>query len=393
MKKDFPLLTNIDIAYLDNASTTQKPKQVIQAIVDFYENSNANVHRGIYNLSQKASLMYAEAHETVAKFIGANEDEIIFTKGTTDSINILAQSLKKTLKEGDEIVISEMEHHSNIIPWQQVAKEVGARLKYIPITDKFELDMDKAKKLINKKTKIVSVVHMSNTLGTINPIKELTELAHKFGAVIIIDGAQSVPHMPIDVRDLDCDFLAFSGHKMVGPTGIGVLYGKRARLEKLDPSVFGGGMIKEVTKEAATWADLPEKFEAGTPAIAQAIGLAEAIRYLENIGMKKVFVHGQKLTKYAQEQLSKIEGIEIFGPEENRGSMIAFNVKGIHPHDVSEILNQKGVAVRAGNHCTMPLHNRFELQGSTRASFYIYNTEEDIDRLAKGIRTAKEILK
>ena len=393
MKKDFPLLTNIDIAYLDNASTTQKPKQVIQAIVDFYENSNANVHRGIYNLSQKASLMYAEAHETVAKFIGANEDEIIFTKGTTDSINILAQSLKKTLKEGDEIVISEMEHHSNIIPWQQVAKEVGARLKYIPITDKFELDMDKAKKLINKKTKIVSVVHMSNTLGTINPIKELTELAHKFGAVIIIDGAQSVPHMPIDVRGLDCDFLAFSGHKMVGPTGIGVLYGKRARLEKLDPSVFGGGMIKEVTKEAATWADLPEKFEAGTPAIAQAIGLAEAIRYLENIGMKKVFVHGQKLTKYAQEQLSQIEGIEIFGPEENRGSMIAFNVKGIHPHDVSEILNQKGVAVRAGNHCTMPLHNRFELQGSTRASFYIYNTEEDIDRLAKGIRTAKEILK
>jgi cysteine desulfurase / selenocysteine lyase len=392
MKEDFPILKNTSVIYLDNSATSQKPKQVIESITNYYENYNSNVHRGIHNLSQKATLAYEEAHEKVGKFINADSDEIIFTKGTTHSINILAQSLKQELQEGDEIVLSIMEHHSNIVPWQQIAKEKGAIVKFIPVVPgEFTLDLEKAKELISSKTKIVSIVHVSNTLGTINPINKIRQLAKD--AYLVVDSAQSVPHMKVDVRDLDCDFLAFSGHKMLAPTGIGVLYGKRKHLLKISPGEFGGGMISEVHINKSTWADIPEKFEAGTPNISGAIALAKAIEYLENIGMEKVHSICMKLTNYALEELSKIEGIDIFGPNTNRGPVISFILKGVHPHDVSEILNRDNIAVRAGNHCTMPLHDWYMVDGTTRASFYLYNTKEDVDALIKGIHKVKEIFK
>jgi cysteine desulfurase / selenocysteine lyase len=407
MKEDFPILNDGKLVYLDNSATTQKPKVVIEVIQKFYTESNANVHRGIHKLSMKATLEYQKAHEVVAKFIGASQREIIFTSGTTQSLNMLARSLGRDLQPGDEILLTEMEHHSNIVPWQEIAKEKGCVVKYIPVKN-YVLDLACAEKLISSKTKILAVTHMSNVLGTINPVKKLAKMVHKVNGVIVVDGAQSVPHFKIDVKDLDCDFLAFSGHKMCGPTGIGVLYGKTELLSKLNPSSFGGGMINEVTLEKSTWADIPERFEPGTPNIAGAIGLMAAVNYLEKIGMDKVWRDSEELTTYALEKLSSVEGIELIGPavgglsvggpavdgsSGSRGGVISFVVKGMHPHDVSEILDRDNIAVRAGHHCAMPLMEKLGLSGTTRASFYVYNTKQDVDALIQalvGLRTFNE---
>jgi len=390
-KTDFPILKN-NLIYLDNSSTTQKPAKVIEAIKKYYQEENANVHRGIYKLAQKATVLYEKAHEVVAKFIGAEFEEIIFTKGTTEGLNLLAYSLGKNLKEGDEIVLSEMEHHSNLVPWQQIAKEKGAVLKFIPITKDYLLDMDKAKELISNKTKIVSIAHMSNVLGTINPVKEIAELAHKVGAVMVVDAAQSVPHMSVNVNELNCDFLVFSGHKMCAPTGIGVFYGRKELLETMSPFLYGGDMIREVSFTQASWNDLPWKFEAGTPNMAGAAGLLAAIEYLQEIGMENIAAHGQNLTRYALEKLSAIHGLTIVGSinTENRGPVISFNIEGMHPHDLSEMLDKENIAVRGGFHCAMPLFSKLELDGSIRASFYIYNTKEDIDKLVEVVQSITE---
>ncbi len=385
LQSDFPILSNL--IYLDSSSTTQKPKAVIDAIKKFYEEDNANVHRGVYKLSLKATLAYEKAHEIVAKFIGARFEEVIFTKGTTESLNLLAYSLGKNLQAGDEIVLTEMEHHSNLVPWQQLAKEKSLKLKFIPLTSDFQLDLRKAQELITSKTKIVSVTHVSNVLGTINPVKEIAALAHEAGAVMIVDAAQSVPHLPLKVKELDCDFLAFSGHKMCGPTGIGVLYGKNELLEKMDPFLYGGDMIKEVTFERSTWNDLPWKFEAGTPNIAGAVGLAAAVEYLQSIGMENIQQQEQELTMYALQQLSTIPSLKLLGPSsaKERGAVFSFTVDGIHPHDASELLDKVNICVRGGHHCAMPLHEKLGLGGSVRASLYFYNTREDIDLLVEAL--------
>ncbi len=384
-KSDFPILKNI--IYLDNSSTTQKPKPVIDALTKYYQEDNANVHRGVYKLSLKATMAYEHAHEIVAKFIGAKFEEIIFTKGTTESLNLLAYSLGKRLKAGDEIVLTEMEHHANLVPWQQLAKEKNLVLKFIPITADFRLDMNKARELITTKTKIVSVTHVSNVFGTINPVQEIAKLAHQAGAVMIIDAAQSVPHMPINVTELNCDFLAFSGHKMCGPTGIGVLYGKRELLEKMNPFLYGGDMIKEVTFERSTWNDLPWKFEAGTPHIAGAVGLAAAIEYLQKMGMENIWQHEQELIQYTIQKIKDISGIRLLGPDtaENRGAVFSFVLEHVHPHDVSELLDKANICVRGGHHCAMPLHEKLNVSGSTRASLYFYNTKEDLDQLLNAL--------
>ncbi len=385
LKSDFPILKNI--IYIDNSSTTQKPQQVIDAIIKYYEEENANVHRGVYKLSLRATMAYEHAHEIVAKFIGAQFEEVIFTKGTTESLNLLAYSLGKRLKTGDEIVLTEMEHHANLVPWQQLAKEKGLIVKFIPVTADFRLNMDKARELITTKTKIVSVTHISNVLGTINPVKELAALAHAAGAVMIVDAAQSVPHMPINVKELNCDFLAFSGHKMCGPTGIGVLYGKKELLEIMDPFLYGGDMIKEVTFENSTWNDLPWKFEAGTPHIAGAVGLAAAVEYLQYVGMKNIWQHEQELINYTLQKIRNISGIRLLGPTtaENRGAVFSFVLEHVHPHDVSELLDKATICVRGGHHCAMPLHEKLKVSGSTRASLYFYNTREEIDQLLNAL--------
>lgn len=395
--KEFPILNQSGkrLVYLDSSATSQKPNAVIQSITNYYQNSNANIHRGVYKLSQKATAEYELAHKLVSKFINAEFEEVIFTKGTTESLNILAYSLGKTLNEGDEIVLTQMEHHSNIVPWQQIAKEKKLLLKFIPITEDYLLDLEAAKQLITNKTKIVSVVHMSNVLGTINPVKEIAELAHKVNALMIVDVAQSIAHMKMDVKELNCDFLAFSGHKMLAPTGIGVLYGKKELLEKMNPFLFGGDMINEVTFESSTWNDLPWKFEAGTPNISGAVGLAKAIEYINNLGIENIKEHCNNLTSYAIEKLSGIEGLKIIGTKnlKLRGPVISFTVDGLHPHDLSEILDRDNVAVRGGHHCAMPLMSVLKLNGTTRASFYVYNIQEDVDVLVNGIKKAKEIFK
>jgi cysteine desulfurase/selenocysteine lyase len=391
---EFPIfnqrIKNKRLIYLDNAATSQKPKQVIQAMDNYYEKENANVHRGLHELSMLSSIKYENAHETLAKFINATQEEIIFTKGTTESINLLAYTLGKGLKKDDEIIVTEMEHHSNFVPWQQLAKEKHLKLKIIPVKD-CALDLNKIK--FTKKTKIVAVTHMSNVLGTINPIKEIIKKAHKVNALTVIDAAQSVSHMKIDVKYLNCDFLAFSGHKMFGPTGIGVLYGKKHLLEKLPPFQFGGGMIKEVTLKETTWNDLPWKFEAGTPNIAEAIGLAEAINFINCIGIQNIQKHNEELTNYAVKELSKIKDLKLIRPRNNQGPIISFIVKNIHPHDISEVLNQDGIAIRSGNHCAMPLMNALKINGTNRISFQIYNTKEDVNVLIKSIKKAQELFR
>lgn len=397
IRKDFPILQqkvhNKPLIYLDNAATSQKPSVVIDALTNHYTTSNANIHRGIHKLSELATLAYEKAHQKVADFIGAHPEEIIFTKGTTESINLIAHSLGKQFKKGDEIVISIMEHHSNLVPWQQLAKEKELILKFITITSNYHLDMNHARELITQKTRLVSITHMSNVLGTINPVKELATLAHKQGALLVIDGAQAIPHLPINVKELDCDFYAFSAHKMYGPTGLGVLYGKQEHLNNMQPYQYGGDMIKEVTQTDTTWNDLPWKFEAGTPAIAEAAGLTAAIDYLQKINREHLIDYEEQLTQYTIEKLKTIKEVTIIGPADthNRGSVISFTVKGIHAHDLATILDRHGIAIRGGHHCAMPLMKHLDIQGSARASLSFYNTFEEIDHLINAIKKAQDI--
>lgn len=392
VKEDFPILqkpmNGKPLVYLDSSATSQRPRQVLEAMNLFYENKNANVHRGIYRLSEEATVAYEEAHTTVGAFIGAAMEETIFTKNTTESLNLLAYSLTKKLEKGDEIMLTQMEHHSNLVPWQQLAQERGLTVRFLPVSKDGELPQDLQ---LSNKTKIVSVTHMSNVLGTINPVKEIAKQAHDAGAVCVVDAAQSVPHFPVDVQALGVDFLAFSGHKMLGPTGIGVLYGKKHLLEGMDPFLYGGDMIREVTFEQTQFNDLPWKFEAGTPNIAEAVGLAAAVDYLKKLGMDKVFAHEQSLTQYAFERLEPL-GVTIHGPPPgNRGGVLSFSVPGIHPHDLSTLLDQDGIAIRGGHHCAMPLMGVLGVTGTARASLYLYNTKDDIDRLAESIEKAKKV--
>ena len=398
IRSDFPILNQEingnPLVYLDSAATSQKPVQVIEALKNYYEFENSNVHRGVHTLGNRATDAYEGAREKVRQFINAKStEEVIFTRGTTNGLNMVALSYgRANVSEGDEIVITYMEHHSNLIPWQQLAKATGATLKYIDMQEDGTLDLADVEKAITDKTKIVSATFASNVLGTHNPVKEIAAIAHKHGAVMVVDGAQGVPHFHTDVQDLDCDFLAFSGHKMCGPTGIGVLYGKKEHLEKMEPAEFGGEMINFVGLQDSTWADLPAKFEAGTPIIAGAIGLGAAIDYLNEIGMDNIIAHEQMLSTYALEQLSTIEGLEIYGPQDptKRSGLVTFNIEGVHPHDLATVLDSKGIAVRAGHHCAQPLMKWLNCVATARASFYVYNTKEDIDKLVAGVRFAKE---
>ncbi|GEK88979.1 cysteine desulfurase / selenocysteine lyase [Alkalibacterium putridalgicola] len=397
-RADFPILHQVvndePLVYLDNAATSQKPTAVLDALEAYYRTSNANVHRGVHTLAERATTQYENARETVRHFINAKETaEVLFTRGTTTGLNWLSQSLGEAVIEpGDEIVISYMEHHSNIIPWQQLAKRKQARLKYIELTEDGQLDMDDARKQITDKTKIVSLTHVSNVLGVVNPIKELAALVHDKGGVMVVDGAQAAPHMPVDVQALDADFYAFSGHKMLAPTGIGVLYGKREWLERIEPVEFGGEMIDFVGLEDSTWKELPWKFEAGTPNMAGAIGLAKAIDYLESIGMREIMDHEQEIVNYVMPKLEQIEGLTIFGPKDPKDhtGVIAFNIDGVHPHDVATAMDMEGVAVRAGHHCAQPLMNYLSQPATARASFYLYNTHADADKFVEALIATKE---
>lgn len=398
IRKLFPILNQEvnghQLVYLDSAATSQKPASVIETIEEYYRGYNSNVHRGVHTLGTKATDAYEGAREKVRKFINAaSTEEIIFTKGTTASLNMVARSYGgANLSAGDEIVISYMEHHSNIIPWQQIAKQTGATLKYLPLQEDGTISLDDVRATITDSTKIVSIMQVSNVLGVINPVKEIAEIAHQHGAVMVVDGAQSTPHLKVDVRDLDCDFFAFSSHKMVGPTGIGVLYGKKALLENMEPVEFGGEMIDFVGLQESTWKELPWKFEGGTPIIAGAIGLGAAIDFLEEIGMENIEAHEHKLTAYAMEKMSAVEGLTIFGPvdPEKRAGVITFNLDEVHPHDVATVLDAEGIAVRAGHHCAQPLMKWLNVSSTARASFYLYNTEEDVDKLVDGLVKTKE---
>jgi len=398
IREDFPILERefdgTQLVYLDNAATTQTPEPVVETITEYYRNYNANVHRGIHQLSQEASVAYEEAHDRVAEFIGAEgREEIVFTKNTTEAMNLVAYAWGlEELGPGDEVVLTEMEHHASLVTWQQIAKRTGAECKYIPITDEGQLDMDAAAELITDDTEMVSVVHVSNTLGTVNPVSEIADLAHDHGAYAFVDGAQSVPNRPVDVSEIDADFLAFSGHKMAGPTGIGVLYGKQHLLESMEPYLYGGEMILKVTFEDATWNELPWKYEAGTPVICQGIALAEACEYLDDIGMDRIERHESELAAYAHDRLTEHDDVEVYGPPGgDRGGLVAFNVDGVHAHDLSSILNDSAVAIRAGDHCTQPLHDVLGTAASARASFYVYNTRSEVDRLVEAVDDARQL--
>ena len=394
--KDFPILNRRinekKLIYFDNAATSQKPKVVIDALSNFYSNTNANIHRGVHTLSMESTYLYDEAKEKIAEFINApNSNSIIFTRGTTESINLIADSWgQSNLKESDNIVITELEHHSNIVPWQELIKKTKSKLKYIPINSDGTLNLTNINNIITKNTKIVSITHVSNGIGTINNIKEIINIAKSNGATTIIDAAQSAPHMPLDVTDLDCDFLTFSGHKMLAPTGIGVLYGKKELLESMPPYQKGGDMILEVTYDKSTWNEIPFKFEAGTPNIAGAIGLSAATKYLMEIGMQNIREHEIEITKYAYNNLMNIDGIEILGPEniDIRAGLISFNIPDIHPHDLGTFLDSKGIAIRTGHHCAMPLIKKLGSHSSARASFYIYNTNKEIDKFTEEINNS-----
>ncbi|PLT27475.1 cysteine desulfurase [Peribacillus deserti] len=398
IKKLFPILDqNVNgspLVYLDSAATSQKPLQVIEEINTYYREYNSNVHRGVHTLGTKATDRYEGAREKTRKFINASSiEEVIFLRGTTTALNLVAASYgRPNLKEGDEIVISYMEHHSNVIPWQQVARQTGATLKYLPLQEDGTISIEDVKNTITGNTKIVSIMYVSNVLGVINPIKEIAKIAHENGAVMVVDGAQAAPHLKVDVQDLDCDFFAFSGHKMCGPTGIGALYGKKHLLENMEPIEFGGEMIDIVDLYESTWKELPWKFEGGTPIIAGAIGLGAAIDFLESIGLDQIEAHEHKLAAYALDAMSNIEGIKIFGPQsaEQRAGVITFNLDDVHPHDVATVLDADGIAVRAGHHCAQPLMRWLNVSATARASFYLYNTDEDIDKLVQGLVKTKE---
>ncbi|MFZ2803533.1 MAG: cysteine desulfurase [Lactococcus chungangensis] len=395
IRSDFQILDQIvndePLVYLDSAATTQKPQQVLDAIRAYYERDNANVHRGVHTLAERATADYEASRDKVRAFINASSrKEVLFTRGTTTALNWVAKFAEQILHPEDEIVISIMEHHSNIIPWQQAAAKTGAILKFVYLKDG-ELDMADLRTKVTNRTKFVSITHVSNVLGVINPVKEIAQIAHEHGAIMVVDGAQSTPHMSVDVQDLNCDFFAFSGHKMAGPTGIGVLYGKEALLNQMNPIEFGGEMIDFVYEQSATWKELPWKFEAGTPNIAGSIGLGAAVDYLTEIGIDNIHQHEQDLLNYVMPKLREIEGLTIYGPEDNhrRGGVIAFNLDGLHPHDVATALDMEGVAVRAGHHCAQPLIDYLDLPATARASFYIYNTFADCDKLVEAIKLTK----
>lgn len=396
IRKDFPILhrevNGKPLVYLDNAATSQKPRRVLDALAEYYELHNANPHRGVHRLAEEATLMYEESRGKVAGFIGAEGSRgVIFTRGTTESINLVAYAWgQRNLREGDEVVLTESEHHSNLVPWQLAARDTGAKLRFIPITDDGTLDMDEAERLISSKTKFVSCIHASNVLGTVNPVEKLAEMAHAHDAPMLVDGAQSGPHLPVDVEALGCDFFAASGHKMLGPTGVGFLWGRPEVLDSMEPFMGGGEMIREVHLDHSTWSDIPHRFEAGTMNVAQVIGLGAAVDYLNDLGMENVREHEKNLGEYAYRRLSETEGIEIYGPEKGRTGVVSFSLPDVHPHDISQLLDEEGVAIRSGHHCCQPLMRRLGVAATARASFYLYNTEEEVDALVDAIQKARE---
>jgi cysteine desulfurase/selenocysteine lyase len=398
-RPDFPILQRVvnghPLVYLDSAASSHKPRQVIQAMARYYERNHANVHRSIHTLGEEATELYELTRDRVQGFIGARyREEIVFTRGTTDSLSLVADVLARTLRPGDEIVLTEMEHHSNIIPWQLAARVSGAVLRAVPITAEGQLDMDALRRLLGPRTRVVAVTHVSNVLGTINPVREIAAMARSIGAVSVVDGAQAIPHLSLDMSLMDCDFFAASAHKMLGPTGIGVLYGRREVLGALEPTRGGSEMIKEVWIDRAQWNDLPWRFEPGTPPIAEAVGLTAAIEYLEKVGMKRVAEHEQELTRQALEALGAIQGVRVFGPprDEVRGAVVAFSLEGLHPHDVAALLDAEGIAVRAGHHCAQPLMRALGVVGTSRASFSLYNSPEEVRRLAAALENLKAAL-
>ncbi|MAU24992.1 MAG: cysteine desulfurase [Dehalococcoidia bacterium] len=395
IRNDFPILNrkvnNNKLVYLDNAATSQKPNSVIQSLNDYYTNYNSNVHRGVHKLSVEATDEYEKARFKIADFINASSNEIIWTRNTSESINIVSIGLKNKVNSGDNIVVSRMEHHSNLVPWQQLCKEKNAELRYLDHDIAGRIDLDQAKKIIDKNTKIIAITHMSNVLGVINPINSIREISKKNGTLLVLDGAQSAPHFSVDMKEIDCDFFSFSAHKMLGPTGIGVLYGKEALLEEMDPFYFGGDMISEVTYEGAKWNDLPYKFEAGTPNIADAIATGFGVDYLVDIGMDNITKHEDNITNYALEKMKDLTDYKIIGPLDmkDRGGVISFTHNSVHPHDVGEILDKFGVAIRTGHHCAMPLVRSYEIVAACRASFYLYNTYEEIDIFINSLKEAE----
>ncbi len=399
IRKEFPVLERKikgkNLVYFDNAATAQKPKVVIDALVNYYQHYNANIHRGIHSLAEEATAAFEATRDTVKEFINAkHREEIIFTSGVTEGINLVAATLgRQNIKEGDEIIISGMEHHSNIVPWQMLCLEKKAKLKIIPVDDNGELMMDEFEKLITSKTKIVSIVHASNSLGTINPVKEIIEIAHQHNIIVLVDGAQSSVHLNIDVQDMDCDFFVLSSHKIYGPTGVGVLYGKKELLEEMPPYMGGGEMIKDVTFVHTTYNDLPYKFEAGTPNIADTVAFKAALDFVNEVGKENIRRHEELLTKYVMDKLSKIDGVRLIGTAKHKTSVVSFIVKNIHPQDIGILLDNYGIAVRTGHHCCQPLMNRFEIPGTIRASFAMYNTKEEVDELVKGVEKAIKMLK
>ncbi|HEX5573189.1 MAG TPA: cysteine desulfurase [Nitrososphaeraceae archaeon] len=401
LRNDFPIfkkkINGKELVYLDNASTTQKPYSVIDSITDFYTNYNSNIHRAVYQLAEEATELYEQSREKIANFINVRPEEIVFTRNTTESINLIAHSwARSNLKKDDGIVLTELEHHSNIVPWQILCQEIGTRLEYVGIDENGFLDLEHMKKLISsKKVKLVSLSHMSNVLGTIVPIEGIIKVAHEHGIPVIVDGAQSVPHMPVNVKNMDCDFLVFSAHKMLGPTGVGVLYAKKEFLEKMRPFMGGGDMIKEVFKFYTNYNDVPYKFEAGTPNIADVVGFGAAIDYLEKIGMENIRKHEISLTDYALESILSLKYVTVYGPRDTkyRGGVMSFNIADIHPHDLATIMNDHGIAIRSGHHCAQVLMQRLDVPATSRASFYIYNTKEEIDKFVNAIKEAGRIFK
>ncbi len=401
IRADFPILATeahpgVPLIYLDSAASSQKPMQVIAAMDDYYRHTNANVHRGIHALSEAATNAYEGARERIARFINAPDAaQVIYVRNATEGFNLVAYSWgRANLQMGDEILLTTMEHHANIVPWQIIAEETGAVVKYVPFLPDGTLDMEAIPDLLTDRTKIFSFTAVSNVFGTVNPVKPLVQMAHDVGALAMVDAAQAVPHMHVDVQDWDCDFMAFSGHKMCGPTGIGILYGKRPLLEAMPPFMGGGDMIRRVTLEGSTWNELPWKFEAGTPSIAEGIGLGAAVDYLSELGMENVHAHEQFITNYALEALSEIDGLELLGPSvRQRGGVAAFTIKGMHPHDIAEIVDKDGIAIRAGHHCAMPLHQQCGVKASARASFYVHTTTEEIDKLVASLHRAKKIFR
>lgn len=398
LRNDFPNLKvkikGKDLVYFDNAATTFKPQEVIDAVCNHYTNETSNVHRAVHTLSVIATEKYDGTRETIKKFIGANDErEIVFTKGTTNSINLVAYGLRESLTKNDEIIITEMEHHSNLVPWQLLAQRTGAKLNFVHIDDNGELDLNEYEKLLNKNTKIVSVVHISNSIGTINPIKEIIDTAHKHGAKVLIDGAQAAAHIPIDVKKLDCDFYCFSGHKMHGPTGVGVLYGRYDVLSELPPFEGGGDMIEQVTLEKTTFKGIPGRFEAGTPNIAGVIGLDAATKYIMKVGKENIMANDEKLLKYATKELEKIDGLMIIGTSKNKGPIVSIHFDNVHAHDIGTLADEDGIAMRAGHHCTQPIMNKFGIAATTRASFALYNNKEEIDKLVISLNRIQKIFK